>query len=102
MTAKACKQCRAGQRVPQPEDIPRPLKKLSLKLSTVLRPLDINVGPLKKANNGYRHHVTMFRMSWSKQSVPDKISKARLAEVYVLIRGTLVYSKTYLPRRTWS
>ena len=38
-TAKACKQCRAGQWVPQPEDIPRPLKKLSVKLSKVLRSL---------------------------------------------------------------
>ena len=77
MTAKACKQCRAGHWVPQPEDIPRPLKKLSAKLSKVLRPLDIHVGPEKKALNGYRHHATMFRMSWSKQSVQEKISKAR-------------------------
>ena len=76
MTAKACKQCRAGQWVPQPEDIPRPLKKLSVKLSKVLRPLDIHVGPEKKAANGYRHHATMFRMSWSKRSVQEKISKA--------------------------
>ncbi len=80
ITAKTCKQCRAGQWIPQPEDIPRPVKKLSLKLSKVLRPLDINVGPVKKANNGYRHHVTMFRMSWSKQSVEEKISQARPAE----------------------
>ena len=58
MTAKACKQCRAGQWVPQPEDIPRPLKKLSVELSKVLRPLDIHVGPEKKAANGYRHHAT--------------------------------------------
>ena len=76
MTAKACKQCRAGQWVPQPEDIPRPLKKLSVKLSKVLRPLDIHVGPEKKAANGYRHHATMFRMSWSKLSVQEKIAKA--------------------------
>lgn len=76
MTVKACKQCRAGQWVPQPEDIPRPLKKLSVKLSKVLRPLDIHVGPEKKAANGYRHHATMFRMSWSKQSVQEKIGKA--------------------------
>ena len=76
MTAKACKQCRGSQWVPQPEDIPRPLKKLSVKLSKVLRPLDIYVGPEKKAPNGYRHHATMFRMSWSKLSVQEKVSKA--------------------------
>ena len=42
-----------------------------------LAPLDIDVGPEKKAANGYRHHATMFRMSWSKLSVSEKISKAR-------------------------
>ena len=88
MTAKACKQCRAGQWVPQPEDIPRPLKKLSVKLSKVLRPLDIHVGPEKKAANGYRHHATMFRMSWSKLSVQEKISKAGPQDLrFVSIRG---------------
>ena len=81
MTAKACKQCRAGQWVPQPEDIPRPLKKLSVKLSKVLRPLDIYVGPEKKAPNGYRHHAAMFRMSWSKTPAQEKISKARPQDI---------------------
>ena len=85
MTAKACKQCRAGQWVPQPEDIPRPLRKLSVKLSKVLRPLDIHVGPEKRAPNGYRHHATMFRMSWSKQSVQEKISKARSQKFLLFI-----------------
>ena len=54
MTAKKCKQCSGKQWVPQPQDIPKVLQKLSLKLSKVLRPLDIDVGPVKKANNGYR------------------------------------------------
>lgn len=76
MTAKACKQCRSKQWVPQPEDIPGPLRKLSVKLSKALRPLDIDVGPVKKATNGYRIHSSMTRLSWSKDAVEDKIRKA--------------------------
>eukprot|EP00434_Breviolum_minutum_P025100 symbB.v1.2.022173.t1/scaffold1915.1/size133927/1 len=75
MTAKACKQCRGKHWVPQPEDIPHPLRKLSLKLAKVLRPLDLDIGPVKKANNGYRIHSSMTRLSWSKVAVLDKIRK---------------------------
>ena len=77
MTAKKCKQCSGKQWVPQPHELPKVLRKLSLKLSKVLRPLDINVGPVKKANNGYRIHSSMTRLSWSKKSVEEKIRKAR-------------------------
>ena len=75
MTAKAYKQCRGKHWVPQPEDIPHPLRKLSLKLAKVLRPLDLDIGPVKKANNGYRIHSSMTRLSWSKVAVLDKIRK---------------------------
>ena len=70
MTAKKCKQCSA-------HELPKVLRKLSLKLSKVLRPLDIDVGPVKKANNGYRIHSSMTRLSWSKKSVEEKIRKVR-------------------------
>ena len=76
MTAKACKQCRSKRWVPQPEELPEPLRKLSVKLSKALRPLDIDVGPVKKATNGYRIHASMTRLSWSKHAVEDKIRKA--------------------------
>eukprot|EP00435_Cladocopium_sp_Y103_P058025 s1844_g20.t1 len=77
ITAKACKQCKDGKEwVPQPHEIPRPLRKLSLKLSKVLRPLDIDVGPERRAPNGYRHHVKMIRFSWCEQSVQEKIAQA--------------------------
>lgn len=77
ITEKACKQCKDGKEwVPQPHDIPRPLRKLSLKLSTVLRPLDIDVGPERRAPNGFRHHVKMIRFSWSEDRVKDKIAQA--------------------------
>ena len=81
ITAKACKQCRKGNWVPQPEELPRPLRKLSLKLSRVLRPLDIDVGPVKKSTNGYRHHARMICFSWCAQSVTEKIAQAGLSVI---------------------
>ena len=77
ITVKACKQCKKGNWVPQPDEIPRPLRKLSLKLSRVLRPLDIDIGPVKKSTTGYRHHARMIRFSWCEQSVTEKIAQAR-------------------------
>ena len=76
MTGKACKQCKGKHWVPQPEDIPGPLRKLSMNLAKVLRPLDLDVGPVKKANNGYRIHSSMTRLSWSKVAVLEKIRQA--------------------------
>ena len=81
ITAKACKQCRSKKWVPQPSDIPRPLRKLSLKMVRKLRPLEIDVGPIKKANNGYRMHSAMTRLSWGKLLVKDKIAKARATRI---------------------
>ena len=77
ITGKACKQCKDGAVwVPQPKDIPKPLRKLSLKMACILRPLDLYVGPVKKASNGYRMKASMTRMSWCEQSVKDKIAEA--------------------------
>ena len=77
ITAKACKQCKDGAVwVPQPKDIPKPLRKLSLKMALTLRPLDLHVGPVKKASNGYRMKSSMTRMSWSEHAVKDKIAEA--------------------------
>ena len=77
MTAKKCKQCSGKHWVPQPHELPKVLRKLSLKVSKVLRPLDIDVGPVRKAHNGYRIHSSMTRLSWSKKTVEEKIRKAR-------------------------
>lgn len=77
ITPKKCKQCKAGHWVPQPADIPRPLRKLSVSMVEKLRPLDIDAGPVKKAPNGYRHHTRMIRFSWSEESVTEKIAQAR-------------------------
>ena len=77
ITSNNCKQCKGGKWVPQPEDIPDCLSSLSFEESCALRPLDIDVGPVKKANNGYRIKSAMTRLSWSKRSVKGKIAKAR-------------------------
>ena len=77
VTQKLCKVCKNGKYwIPQPEDIPRPLRKLSVKMTKVLRPLDIDAGPVKKASNGYRAHSAMIRFRWSERTVMDKIQKA--------------------------
>ena len=62
--------------MPQPSEIPKVLRKLSPKLLKVLRPLDIDVGPVRKARNGHRLHARMIRFSWSEQSVQKKIRQA--------------------------
>ena len=78
ITGKACKSCKDGSVwVPQPKDIPKPLRKLSQKMACTLRPLDLYVGPVKKASNGYRLKSSMTRMSWSDTSVKDKIAEVR-------------------------
>ena len=78
ITGKACKSCKDGSVwVPQPKDIPKPLRKLSQKMACALRPLDLYVGPVKKASNGYRLKSSMTRMSWSVASVKDKIAEVR-------------------------
>ena len=77
ITARTCKQCRGRQWVPQPSEIPEPLRKLNKKLIEVLRPLEIDVGPYKQAGNGYRIHSAMSRFSWCKDSVRTKIGQVR-------------------------
>ena len=73
----ACRHC-SGKRkheVPKPEDVPRQLRGLSEEAVQALRVFDIDVGPEVRAVGGYRKHVRMFRLSWSAQSVKEKIRK---------------------------
>ena len=50
----ACRRCRAKHQrlVPQPEDVPMPLRDLSTDILHALRPLDIDVGPEVRASGG--------------------------------------------------
>ena len=73
ITAKACKHCREGKRVPKPEDIPEPLRDLPGEVIEALRPLSIDCGPYKRAPNGYRVHSSMTRVSWKESDVQEAI-----------------------------
>ena len=63
---RACKACQNGKiLVPKFEDIPEPLRNLSKEVVRALRPLDIDVGPYRRAAFGYRAHGAMIRLAWA-------------------------------------
>ena len=62
-TVKRCLLCRRGIYVPQPEDVPEPLRNLS----------DEVFGRYERAEHGYRVHTTMVRFAWAAESVGAKI-----------------------------
>ena len=72
-----CKNCAKAESkqawVPQPEDVPEPLKGLSREEVEALRPLDIDSGPVWKGEFGYYFHSSMIRFAWAAQDVEDKI-----------------------------
>ena len=66
MTHKACKSCSKEKVVPQPCDVPEPLRAISDKREVeALRPVDMHLGPEERAKFGYRVHTSMCRFSWS-------------------------------------
>ena len=72
-----CKNCLKPadkrMRAPQPEDVPEPLRGLTRAELQALRPLDIDCGPIWKAEFGYYFHSSMIRFSWAAMDVEDKI-----------------------------
>ena len=84
--------CRRGVYVPQPEDIPKPLRHLPDEVLVALRPVEVDSGRCERAEHGYRVHTTMIRFAWAAESVGAKIqalgtyelrSKARKAYRYL-------------------
>ena len=77
VSAKACVQCRGSQQtsVFQQDDVPEALRGLSDSVRSALVPLEIDVGPVVRAQNrggyatGYRQHSTMMRFRWKPQTV---------------------------------
>ena len=105
ITAKACKQCSKGAWIPQYKDIPKPLRNLNAKVVQALRPFDVDVGPFRKAANGYRIKSGMFRLRWAEEKVPDKIAalhkeknrlKAEAAYKYLMDAGENCCYKYYV------
>ena len=75
IAASSCRRCKAlhPHRVPVPEDVPSALRNLTPAIIAALRPLDMDVGPESRAENGYRKKLRMIRFSWALESVSDKI-----------------------------
>ena len=72
-----CKNCAKPEAkqawIPQPEDVPEPMRGLTRQELEALRPLDIDCGPTWKAEFGYYFHSAMIRFSWAGTDVEDKI-----------------------------
>ena len=60
--------------VPQPDQVPEPLRDLTPEIIEALRPFDIDVGEPKRAPSGWVQHRTMIRFAWTAESVADKIN----------------------------
>ena len=73
ISKKACTACNKGEYVPQPEDIPVPLRGLKPEIIEALRPLDIHIGAENRALHGYRVHEGMITFAWAPTSVKSKI-----------------------------
>ena len=89
-----CSFCKGKHKfyVPQPKEVPAPLRGLTPAVVKSLRPLDINVGPVTMAPNGYRKRVRPMTFSWCLQRVKEKIrqlpteaerEKAKAARAYL-------------------
>ena len=61
--------------VPKVDDVPEPLRNLSRDVAMALRPLDVDCGPYRRGDHGYRVHTALIRFSWSTQSVTSKIAE---------------------------
>ena len=86
--AAACVHC-SGSRpgtVPQKPDVPEALHDLSEVVRAALVPLEVDVGPVVRAQNqggyatGYRQHSTMMRFRWKPQRVQAAVEELPRAE----------------------
>ena len=86
ISEKACAMCRgAGAQstssLLQYADVPEALRELSEAVRSALCPLEIDVGPIVRAQNkggyatGYRQHSTMMRFRWKANSVRQAIKR---------------------------
>ena len=80
----------------QPEEQPETLRELSEDALAALAPLDVDCGPPQRAEQGYRVHTGMIKLSWSFLSVkakigllsdPEERARAKAARRYLLDCG---------------
>ena len=59
--------------MPQPEDVPAPLRTLKPKVLEALRPLEMDLGNFERVPNGYRVHTAMIAFAWKEQDVATAV-----------------------------
>ena len=59
--------------MPQPEDVPEPLRNLKPKLLEALRPLEMDLGTFERVPNGYRVHTAMISFAWKEVNVATAV-----------------------------
>eukprot|EP00435_Cladocopium_sp_Y103_P073100 s1226_g42.t1 len=72
-----CTACKHGEYVPQPEDIPVPLRGLKRRVLEALRPLTMDIGFVERVPNGYRVHNAMMAFAWKERNVETEIAALR-------------------------
>ena len=70
--ANQCTACKHGEYVPQPEDIPAPLRNLKPRVLEALRPLEMDLGTMARVPNGYRVHTAMIGSGGSAETQGPK------------------------------
>ncbi|CAK0818116.1 unnamed protein product, partial [Prorocentrum cordatum] len=76
-----CKYCasppekRVGYPAVQIEDIPEPLRHLSVDALEALRPMEVSIGPHARAAHGYRVHTDMIGFRWKATDVLTAVSE---------------------------
>ena len=71
--ANQCTACKHGEYVPQPEDVPEPLRNLKSKVLEALRPLEMDLGTFERVPNGYRVHTAMISFAWKEVNVATAV-----------------------------
>ena len=76
-SVKACKHCArgVGYPVPQPADVPEPLRKLPQEVLDALAIFQVHTGPWEQEHNAYRAHMAPVRFSWHWQSVEERLAE---------------------------
>lgn len=88
--------------VPQPDDVPLPLRNLTEADIRILRPFDIHCGDYKRMVHGYRQRTGPFRVTWSAllveeklQTIEDRTRRCKLENAYrfLMTKADSSYSK---------
>lgn len=98
--APACATCKSDGKIgywaPGPDDVPRPLRKLTEEAIEALRPFEIDIGPECRAPSGYRAHMRMARFKFKGTSVREQIlalqsttDQAAAAKAFAYLRANM-------------